>query len=63
MFSTRERNVGRIYMVDVHGQGWSWGLSAELTSDKSGHASTLEKAKAAFRRAYLAWQGTVMGRE
>jgi hypothetical protein len=56
-----ERKIGRIYMVDVHGQDWFWDLSANSNDCKSGHAGTLEEAKAAFRNEYLEWIGTAKG--
>jgi hypothetical protein len=52
-----ERNVGRIYLVDIHagGESWFWGVSFEITKRKSyGYAVTLEEAKAVFRAEYFA---------
>lgn len=52
-----ERNVGRIYLVDIHTgrESWFWGVSFEITKCKSyGYAVTLEEAKAGFRAEYFA---------
>jgi hypothetical protein len=54
-----DRKVGRIYLVDIHGQTWFWGVSLQLTGRNSyGHVGSLEEAKVAFRAAYEAWPAT-----
>jgi hypothetical protein len=51
--------AGRIYRVNSSEEIWFWGVSFLLTNRKSyGHADSLDEAKAAFRREYLAWKGT-----
>jgi hypothetical protein len=56
-----ERDVGRIYRVnDFPGrESWFWGVSFDLTKNKSyGYSASLDEAKAAFRAEYEAWKGT-----
>ena len=48
-----ERCVGRIFL-DAN-NAWFWGVDFQITGRKSyGHAPTLDEAKAAFRKEYLA---------
>jgi hypothetical protein len=48
-----ERCVGRIFL-DAN-NAWFWGVDFQITGRKSyGHAPTLDKAKAAFRKEYEA---------
>jgi hypothetical protein len=53
------RRVGRMFQINAHpGQeSWFWGVDFFLTYGKRyGHVSTLEQAKAAFRKEYEAWK-------
>jgi hypothetical protein len=54
-----ECDVGRIYRVnDFPGrESWFWGVSFDLTKNKSyGYADSLDAAKAAFRAEYERWK-------
>ena len=52
-----DRCVGRVFL-DAN-KTWFWGVDFQITGRKSyGHAATLEQAKAAFRKEYIAWKGT-----
>jgi hypothetical protein len=53
-----EREVRRIYCVPDHPNSpWFWSVSFQLTGHKSsGHADSLDEAKAAFRAEYKAWR-------
>jgi len=46
----------RIYRVDAAKEAWFWGVSLQLTGQKSyGSTESLDRAKAAFKAEYEKW--------
>lgn len=52
-----ERDIGRIFRINVATEVWWWGVGFQLTGRKShGTADSLDAAKAAFKAEYERWQ-------